>query len=83
MLTLSGYQITQQMYESSSSLVYRAHQEADDRPVIIKVLQAAYPTPQELIRYRQEYAITSKLKLAGTIQAYRLEPYQHALAIVF
>ncbi|MFP4436730.1 MAG: AAA family ATPase [Chloroflexaceae bacterium] len=83
MLTLSGYQITQQMYESSSSLVYRAHREADDRPVVIKVLQAAYPTPQELVRYRQEYAITSKLKLAGTIRAYRLESYQHALAIVF
>jgi PAS domain S-box-containing protein len=83
MLTLPGYHITEQMYESTSSLVYRARREADDRPVIIKVLQAAYPTPQELIRYRQEYAITSKLKLAGTIQAYSLEPYQRTLAIVF
>jgi len=83
MLTLPGYHITEQMYESTSSLVYRARQERDDRSVIIKVLKEAYPTSQDLIRYRQEYAITSKLKLAGTIRAYSLVPYQRTLAIIF
>ncbi|HRV96269.1 MAG TPA: protein kinase, partial [Anaerolineae bacterium] len=83
MLNLPGYRITTQIYESTHSLVYRARRVADDRAVVIKLLKAAYPTPQELVRYRQEYTVTSSLPIEGVIRAYNLEPYQNTFAIIF
>ena len=55
MIGIPGYQLLEKIYESSNSLVYRALRDADDLPVIIKTLQQEYPSPQELIRYQQEY----------------------------
>jgi len=38
MLNIPNYQITEQIYESSNSLVYRALRQKDNQPVILKVL---------------------------------------------
>ncbi|MGC1247959.1 MAG: AAA family ATPase, partial [Spirulinaceae cyanobacterium] len=75
-LTISGYQILNQIYESSNSLVYRGIREKGSQPVIIKVLKQNYPSPQELTRYKQEYEITRNLNLPGVIKAWELQPYQ-------
>ncbi len=82
MITLANYQITEQIYESSRSRVYRGMREDDAKPVIIKVLKQEYPTHQELARYKQEYEIISSLNLEGVIRAYSLEKYQRSLAII-
>ncbi len=82
MITLPGYQILTQIYESTKSLVYRAIREQDNQLVILKVLKADYPTPSELTRYKQEYEITRNLKLDGVVKAYSLEPYQRTLVII-
>ncbi|MGB7519504.1 MAG: hypothetical protein WA896_07735, partial [Spirulinaceae cyanobacterium] len=73
-LTISGYQILNQIYESSNSLVYRGIREKGSQPVIIKVLKQNYPSPQELTRYKQEYEITRNLNLPGVIKAWELQP---------
>ena len=70
MFLLSGYRVLTQLYESANSLVYRALQEQDNQPVILKVLKQDYPTPGELTRYRQEYDITRSLNQDGVIKAY-------------
>ncbi len=49
MITIPGYQIRKNIYESVNSLVYRAHRDSDDQPVIIKVLKGEYSSPQELV----------------------------------
>jgi len=59
MITLPGYQVTEHIYESANSLIYRALRRSDNQPVILKTLKEDYPTPTELIRYRQEYDLTS------------------------
>src|ERR671932_755070 len=82
MITLAGYQILTQIYESANSLVYRAIRERDNQSVILKVLKEDYPTPQELTRYKQEYEITRNLNLDGVVKAYSLEPYQRSLVII-
>lgn len=61
MIALSGITIQSKMYESSASLVYQGIREEDGRSIVIKVLKQDYPSPQELIRYKQEYAITLRL----------------------
>ena len=83
MTIISGYRILERVYESSSSLVYRARTTSNDRPVILKVLNKPYPTPAEIIRYRQEYTITRGLGgRPGVIGAYELEKLRNTLVIV-
>nr|WP_290225978.1 AAA family ATPase [Trichocoleus desertorum] len=81
MLTIPGYHVTAQIYESTNSLIYRGHSEADLQPVILKTLKQNYPTPDELTRYRQEYKITHSLYLDGVIKAYNIQSYQNRLVI--
>jgi len=83
MITIPGYQIRKNIYESVNSLVYQARRDSDDQPVIIKVLKGEYPSPQELVRYRQEYDMTSTLEVEGVIRSYSLEHYQNTFAIIF
>lgn len=82
MITLAGYQMLTQIYESANSLVYRGLRKQDNHPVILKVLKADYPTPAEIIRYKHEYEITHNLNLDGVIRAYSLEKSQNTLVIV-
>ncbi|MEO0869138.1 MAG: AAA family ATPase, partial [Cyanobacteria bacterium J06642_11] len=42
----------------------------------------AYPSSSELARYQREYALLSKVKHAGIIQTYGLEPHQNGLVLV-
>jgi len=69
MLTFPGVEVTEIIYESANSLVYRAFRQPDSLPVVLKVLKENYPTPQELARYRTEYKITQSLNLNGCIKA--------------
>lgn len=80
---ITDYQVTDQIYESANSIVYRGIRRHDNQPVILKVLKQDYPTPNELVRYKQEYEITRNLNLEGAIEAYGLEEYQRTLVIIF
>ncbi|HEY9674519.1 MAG TPA: AAA family ATPase [Waterburya sp.] len=83
MMTIPGYQILTQIYESANSVVCRGIREQDDKAVILKFLKEDYPTPNELTRYKLEYEITRNLNLEGIVKAYGLEPYQRSLTIIF
>jgi PAS domain S-box-containing protein len=83
MSALFGYQILAQIYESPKSLVYRGLREEDNQAVILKFLREEYPTPEEIIRYKQEYKITRNLNIEGVVRAYTLERYQNTLVILF
>jgi hypothetical protein len=39
MLRLAGYTVTEQLYESPHSLIYRGRRQADDLPAVLKVLR--------------------------------------------
>ncbi|MBX3057415.1 MAG: AAA family ATPase [Anaerolineae bacterium] len=80
-MTPPGYTITDKLYESSHTAVYRAQSDAG-QPVILKVLQPAQATPQGLARFRREYEITRQLTGEGMIQVYALESFPNSQAIV-
>ncbi|HIK08910.1 MAG TPA: AAA family ATPase [Oscillatoriaceae cyanobacterium M33_DOE_052] len=82
MLTLSGFSIQAQIYESINSLVYRATRLDNNQPVIVKLHKKKYPTPQELDRYRTEYEITKSLHSPGAIKAYDLQKYHNSILII-
>jgi len=43
--TFERYQLSEQLFESRNSIVYRALSTAENKKVILKVLNTSYPTP--------------------------------------
>ncbi|MBN3926517.1 AAA family ATPase [Nostoc sp. NMS4] len=79
---LLNYQISEQLYAGSRTLVYRAIREADRLPVVIKLLQQEYPTFNEVLLFRNQYTITKNLDIPGIVRPYSLEPYRNSYALV-
>ncbi|MFN6519495.1 MAG: AAA family ATPase [Nostoc sp. CreGUA01] len=79
---LLNYQITEQLYTSFRTLVYRAIREDDRLPVIIKLLHQEYPTFSELLQFRNQYTIAKNLELPSIVRPYSLEPYQNSYALI-
>jgi predicted ATPase/class 3 adenylate cyclase/tRNA A-37 threonylcarbamoyl transferase component Bud32 len=82
MITLAGYTLSEQLYESARSIIYRGRRHTDHQAVILKLLKNEYPTPEELARFRREYELTRNLNLDGVIRVYGLEPYQNSLIMI-
>ena len=79
---LSGYQVTEKLHESSNSLVYRGHRQADDRPIILKILKQAYPSPERIAWFKREYETTRNINLPGVINVYSWENLENHWVIV-
>lgn len=81
-MTIVGCRVKEKIYESRNALVYRAHQEAENRPVILKMLKQAYPPPKKIAAFRREYELIRSLQSPGVISAYNLATDQHRPVIV-
>ena len=81
-VNIPGYQVSEQLYNGSRTLVYRAVREIDKEPVVIKLLKNPYPSFSELVQFRNQYTIAKNLNFSGIIQTYNLEPYQNGYALV-
>ena len=62
MISLTGYKVADQLYESSHSLIYRGFRDTDQLPIILKMLKKEYPTPREWARFRMEFETWSWLR---------------------
>ena len=90
MAELLGYQITEQLYVGSRTLVYRGLRARDRHPVVIKLLQNSFPSFNELVQFRNQYAImcciadatAEDLIPSSIVRPIALEPYQNAYALV-
>ncbi len=82
MINISGYQIIAKIYEGTNSIVYRAKQEPDNLPVVLKLSNGNYSAESENNRYRKEYEILKSLNVSGVIKAYGLEKYHNGLVII-
>ena len=72
MQEIPGYRIRQLLYTSSNSLIYRAQRVADDQPVILKIFNQEYPSPERIAWFRREYEVIHNLDLPGVVAAYDL-----------
>jgi PAS domain S-box-containing protein len=81
-MNISGYQINEEIYVGTNSLVYRGWRQADNHPVILKVLKQAYPPAEKIAWLKREYEITRNLNLPGVVKAYSLETDQHRWVMV-
>jgi hypothetical protein len=61
MLGIPGYQVISEICKSAASIVYRAVNNSDNQPLVIKMLNEEHPLLENLTRYRHEYEILRSL----------------------
>ena len=81
-MDILGYECREIIYESDSSLIYRAQRKVDKQRVILKILKPAYPSPKSIAQFQREYEITKNLNLINTIDVYSLESERHRWLMV-
>ena len=79
---LSGYQIIEELYTGTRTLVYRGIRTSDKYPVVIKILRNEYPNFNELVLFRNQYTITKNLDFSHIIKPLTLEVYHNSYALV-
>jgi len=70
---LAGYSVTELLYESDRTLVYRGIDPHSSQSVILKKLHKEYPTFNELLQFRHQYVLTKNLNLPGIVKPLALE----------
>ncbi|SFH12161.1 Predicted ATPase [Desulfotomaculum arcticum] len=81
MINIPNYRIVEQLY-SKRSVVCRAVSDIDNRPVMLKLLNTKHAAPDEIMHFKQEYAIIYHLRSKDVVIGYGLEEYQNYLFMV-
>ncbi|BAZ00418.1 serine/threonine protein kinase with two-component sensor domain [Tolypothrix tenuis PCC 7101] len=82
LVSIPGYRISEELYNGSRTIVYRAIRERDSVAVVIKLLKNPYPSFSELLLFRNQYTIGKNLNSPLIIQTYSLEPLQNGYMLV-
>ena len=82
MISFPGYQNPEKIYESSNSLVYRALENQSKRPVVLKILNNQYPTPEDNLKFIREYELTNMFTNEGVIQTYGISKIDNSPTII-
>ncbi|MBD2440274.1 ATP-binding sensor histidine kinase [Nostoc sp. FACHB-110] len=82
LFSIPGYNLTEELYNGSRTLVYRAVRESDSLSVVIKLLKNPYPSFSELLLFRNQYTISKNLNSPLIIQTYSLESCQNGYMLV-
>ncbi|MGD1809714.1 trifunctional serine/threonine-protein kinase/ATP-binding protein/sensor histidine kinase [Dapis sp. BLCC M126] len=80
--SLNNYEISDNIHESSRTLVYRGQNKSNFQPVIIKLLRTEFPSFNELVQFRNQYTITKNLQIEGIVKPLALERYQNSYALI-
>ena len=78
----AGYNIIEQLYSGEKITVSRALRKSDNKTVILKILKAEYPDPDDIARLMYEYNLLKDLTIPDVIQVYGFEKQQNHFALV-
>ncbi|MEM9539160.1 MAG: AAA family ATPase [Cyanobacteria bacterium P01_E01_bin.42] len=79
---IQNYRLEILIHKSDRTLVYRGRKEENEQPVIIKLMCNEYPSFNELVQFRNQYAIALNLDIQGIVKLHGLERYQNGYALV-
>ncbi len=83
MTTVPGYVIGELIYKSVDCEIRHAIREQDHLGVVLKMLTLDYPSPRDIIRYRQEYKILKLLAhIPSVIRVHDLVEIGQSLVLV-
>ena len=80
--TLTNYQISEQIYDGSRTIVYRAIRKLDNLAVVLKLLKNPYPSFTELVQFRNQYTIAKNLPIPGIVSPLALENYGNGYLLI-
>jgi serine/threonine protein kinase len=72
-LTTDNYIITEKIYESKNSTIYKGKRKSNNENVIAKTLSGEYPSPDLLLRFKSEYELLTRIHIAGVIKVFEME----------
>jgi predicted ATPase/signal transduction histidine kinase len=78
----AGYKVQATLYESASTIVYRALRAGDLRPVVLKVLRRKPPRAQDVERLRREFDLGSIANVRSVVRPLALETFDGKPALV-
>ena len=80
---IPGYNITEKLYESVKTVIYRAIRVTDGLPVAIKTLQKEFPTHEEMARFKKECNLQLKVTdIVGVADVFSIETVNNQQALV-
>lgn len=82
MLTIPGYQVTEEIHRGAKTTLCRGYREQDRCPVIFKTTTEDYPAPKDLARLQHEHALTRDWQEEGLIRSYALLPYHDTQVLI-
>ncbi|WP_272458700.1 trifunctional serine/threonine-protein kinase/ATP-binding protein/sensor histidine kinase [Polyangium jinanense] len=69
---MSGYEPSDLVHEGSHCCIYLAHREVDGMPVVLKVLKAEHPSPEEIAWFRREYELLAQVSSPFVVRTHAL-----------
>ncbi len=82
MISLTGFQVGELLYQGPNSQVFRARRECDGLPVVIKVPASSDISIRENLRFQHEYDLLAILDLPRVIKVHDLLQYRSSFAII-
>jgi hypothetical protein len=76
------FTLNQEIRETVPWLLFRGYRNADQLPVLVKVLREEYPSPGDIAKLRHEYSTLQSLALPGVARALSLEKGGNGPALV-
>ncbi|HIK11069.1 MAG TPA: serine/threonine-protein kinase PknK [Oscillatoriaceae cyanobacterium M33_DOE_052] len=81
-INLKGYQINEQIYAGTRTLVYRGVRLSDQQPVAIKIVRNELPRFSEMVQFRNQYVITKNLDVPNIVKPYSMEIEHNRYALI-
>ena len=72
-LTTDNYIITEKIYESKNSTIYKGKRKSNNESVIAKTLSGDYPSPESLLHFKSEYELMTRINISGVIKVFEME----------
>ncbi|MEM9542315.1 MAG: AAA family ATPase, partial [Cyanobacteria bacterium P01_E01_bin.42] len=79
---IADYQTIALIHESDRTLVYQGWNLENGESVVIKLMSSEYPSVNELVRFRNQYAIALNLDIEGIVKPYALERYGNRYGLI-
>ena len=79
---VKGYQVTEEQYCGTNTVIYRAIRESDHLAVVLKTATGECPTAEQLGRYRHEFEIINLIKSDRIIKVISIEQEEMACSLV-
>ncbi|MEM1169597.1 MAG: AAA family ATPase [Cyanobacteria bacterium P01_H01_bin.35] len=81
-IKIGNYQSLELIHESERTLVYRGRNLESKQSVVVKLMANEYPNFNELVQFRNQYAIAKNLDIPGIVKLYSLLRYKNGYALI-